>query len=390
MKRISLFVVVIALAIGACAPEKKTPPPPPPKAVDVLTIAPTPVRDTGEYLGTLISRQSVTVLPQVGGYVKKIHIRPGQKVRAGDALVDIDARDKAAVLDSSVAQERSAAARLELAKQTVVRAEQLTKEGLGSTQELERARADLAAGEAAVAAANAVITQQQVAVGFATVRAAVAGTVGEVPIRVGDNVNPNTWLTTIAQAATLELSVSIPPTRARLLPPDSIVEILDQNGAVLVTAPLFYTAPQTDSATQLVVVKAVFENTVNLRPNELVRARIVYGAGEALQVPAMSVVRQSGQAFVFVVSEKEGKTVVARRPVQLGRLGAQNYVVESGLEPGDKIVVSSLQAMRDGAAIVPTDAASTKSAAATPTPTPTPAAPTATAPAATPPAAPAR
>ena len=365
MKRLSVFVVVAAICMGACGPEQKAPPPPPPpKAVDVLTVVPTPVRDTGDYLGSLTSRQSVNVLPQVSGYVKKIYIRPGQKVRAGEVLMDIDARDKAAVLDSSVAQERSAAARLELAKQTVARAEALTAEGLGSTQELERARADLAAGEAAVAAANAVITQQQVAVGFATVRAAVAGTVGEVPVRVGDAVSSTTWLTTIAQAATLELSVSIPSTRARALPADSLVEILDQNGVVLVTTPLFYTAPQTDPLTQLVVVKAVFENTVNLRPGELVRARIVYGTAEALQVPALSVVRQSGQAFVFIVTDKDGKTTVARQPVQLGKLGAHNYVVESGLQPGDKIVVTSLQAMRDGATIVASNTAA-------PTPTTT-------------------
>ncbi|HEY1100505.1 MAG TPA: efflux RND transporter periplasmic adaptor subunit [Myxococcota bacterium] len=342
--------------MSGCAAEKKTPPPPPPKAVDVLTVKPTPVRDTAEYLGSLISRQSVTVLPQVGGYVKAINVRPGQKVKAGQVLVEIDARDKAAILDSSVAQQRSAQARLELAQQTAVRAEALTKEGLGSTQELERAQAEVAASQAALSAANASIAQQQVTVGFASVRAAVAGTVGEVPIRIGDAVTPTTWLTTIAQSQTLELSLSIPPTRARLMPADSVVEVLDQNGAVLVTAPIFYIAPQADAATQLVVVKAVFENTVNLRPNELVRTRVVYGSGEALQVPAMSVVRQSGQAFVFVVGDKDGKKVVNRRPVQLGRLGALNYVVESGLEAGEVIAVTSLQALRDGAAIVPTEA----------------------------------
>lgn len=356
MMRVPAFVVVVTMALSGCgAAEQKKPPAPPPKPVDVLSVVPTAVRDTGDYLGNLLSRNSVTVLPQVSGYVKKIHIRPGQKVRAGDALVDIDARERTAVLDSVVAQERSAQARLELAKQTVLRAEALSKEGLGSTQDLERARSDLAAAEAAVSAVGAQIAQQQVQLQFATVRAAVAGTIGEVPVRVGDAVNPTTWLTTIAQAATLELGFGIPAERARQLAPNATVEVLDSAGKVLLTTTLFYIAPQADAATQLVGVKAVFENTVGLRPGELVRARLVYSEGEALQVPALSVVRQSGQAFVYVVGEKDGATVASRKPVQLGALGAQTYVVSSGLASGERIVVSSLQAMRDGAAIAPRD-----------------------------------
>lgn len=352
----SVLVVVVTTAVLGCgAAEQKKPPAPPPKPVDVLAIVPAPVRDTGDYLGNLLSRNSVTVLPQVSGYVKKIHIRPGQKVRAGDALVDIDARERTAVLDSVVAQERSAQARLDLAKQTVLRAEALSKEGLGSTQDLERARSDLAAAEAAVSAVGAQIAQQQVQLQFATVRAAVAGTIGEVPVRVGDAVNPATWLTTIAQAATLELGFGIPAERARQLAPNATVEVLDSAGSVLLTTTLFYVAPQADAATQLVGVKAVFENTVGLRPGELVRARLIYRESEALQVPALSVVRQSGQAFVYVVGEKDGATIAARKPVQLGALGAQKYVVTSGLTSGERIVVSSLQAMRDGTAIVPRD-----------------------------------
>jgi RND family efflux transporter MFP subunit len=370
-----VLVVVLTTALGGCgAAEQKKPPAPPPKPVDVLSVVPTPVRDSGDYLGNLLSRNSVTVLPQVTGYVKKIHIRPGQKVRAGDALVDVDARERTAVLDSVVAQERSAQARLELAKQTVLRAEALSKEGLGSTQDLERARADLAAAEAAVSAVGAQIAQQQVQLQFATVRAAVAGTIGEVPVRVGDAVNPTTWLTTIAQAATLELGFGIPAERARALAPNAVVEVLDRAGNVLLTTTLFYVAPQADAATQLVGVKAVFENTVGLRPGELVRARLVYSESEALQVPALSVVRQSGQAFVYVVGEKDGATVASRKPVQLGALGAQKYVVSSGLTSGERIVVSSLQAMRDGAAIAPRD----PNAPAAPTTPATPTAPTTT------------
>ena len=76
---------------------------------------------------------------------------------------------------------------------------------------------------------------------------------------------------------------------------------------MLLTSTIFFVAPQADPRTQLVEVKAAFRNTVGLRPNELVRARLVYSTRNALQMPALAVVRQSGQPFAFVVQEKDGQ-----------------------------------------------------------------------------------
>ena len=121
---------------------------------------------------------------------------------------------------------------------------------------------------------------------------------------------------------------------------------------MLVAAAAVVVAPQTDPRTQLVDVKAIFENALGLRPAELVRTRIVYSTRQALQVPPLAVVWQSGQGFVFVVAEKEGKTIVERRPVGLGPLGETSYPVEKGLAAGDRIAVSQLQKLRDGAPVV--------------------------------------
>ena len=68
-------------------------------------------------------------------------------------------------------------------------------------------------------------------------------------------------------------------------------------------------------------------------------------------VPLLAVVRQSGKAFVFVVIEKEGQLVVERRPVELSELHGGGYRVDGGLNPGDRIAVSSLQSLRDGAPV---------------------------------------
>jgi len=338
---------LLGLWVGCSAKEEKKAPPPSPE-VEVVQLRPSEVRETGEYLGTLLSRQSVTVMPQVAGYVRKLHVRPGQKVEAGQLLLDVDAREETAAFESAQAQQGSAEVTLDLARRTRVRTEALYKEGLASAQELERAVSAVEAAEAATRSASAQVSQRGVRLGFNGVRAPFAGTVGDVLVRLGDLVSSNTPLTSIAQADVLEVSVSVPGDRARALKSDTPLEVLDSQGKVLVTSPIFYVAPQADPRTQLVEVKAVFRNTVDLRPSELVRARLVYSTREALQLPALAVVRQSGQPFALVVREKDGQTVVGRRPVTLGALGEAAYVVVAGLQPGDMVAVSSLQSLRDG------------------------------------------
>ena len=342
-----------ALAVGAsgCGGKPPAKAAPPPREIEVVQLAPSEVRDTSEYLGSLMSRQSVNVLPQVAGYVRRIHVRPGQKVEAGAPLLDVDAREETAALETARAQRTSSEVNLEQARRTSARLESLYKEGLASAQELEQARAQVASLEANTRAAAATESQREVQLQFNTVRAPFAGTVGDVLARVGDFVSATTPLTSIAQADVLEVSVAVPSERARSLRPETPLEVLDSQGKVLISSPIFFVAPQADPRTQLVEVKAAFRNTVGLRPSELVRTRLVYSTRNALQLPALAVVRQSGQPFALVVTDKDGQKVVERRPVKLGALGEMAYVVESGLKEGEQVAVTSLQALRHGAPV---------------------------------------
>ncbi len=344
------LAAVVALASACAAPPAKKAPPPP--EIDVLTLRPTELRETGEYLGHLVSRQSVTILPQVAGYVRKIHVKPGDRVEPGTELLEVDAREENAALNTAEAQVRSAESSLELARQTAARTEALHKEGLVSAQELERAAAAAASAEAALRAASSQAALRRVQVQYHIIRAPFAGVVGEVPVKLGDFVTAATPLTSVAQAEVLEVTIAIPPDKARRIGAGTTLELVDAAGAVLVAAPVVFVAPQTDPRTQLVDVKAVFDNALGLRPAELVRTRIVYSTKQALQVPPLAVVWQSGQGFVFVVAEKEGKTIVERRPVGLGPLGETSYPVVKGLAAGDRIAVSQLQKLRDGAPVV--------------------------------------
>lgn len=352
-RMIETLLLAVVLSAGGAACKEGSAKQPAPRAIEIeaLTIEPRDVRDTGEYLGSLLSRDSVRVLPQVAGYVRKIHVRPGDRVEAGQPLLDVDARMEAAALESAKAQKSSAAAQLELARQTQKRAAALYREGLATAEEVERARADVESLAAAARVAAAAVSQRKVQLQYHVIRAPVPGAIGDVMVRVGDYVTASTPLTTISESKVLELTVSVPTHRARQIEPNTPVEILGRDGEVMLTSMVFFVAPEADPQTQLVEVKAVVENSVDLRPSELVRARVVYTTREALQIPVLAVVRQSGQAFAFVVFERDGKTLVERRPITLGELGEQTYVVRDGLKPGDRIAVSAIQKLRDGSVV---------------------------------------
>ena len=144
------------------------------------------------------------VLPQVAGYVRKIHVTPGQRVESGQPLLDVDARQESAALQSAQAQARSAKSSLELARQTLQRTQQLYREGLVSAQELERTQAAADAAEAQSGSVGAQVVQRQVQLQFFSVRAPFAGTMGDVTVRVGDFVTATTPVTSVAQADALD------------------------------------------------------------------------------------------------------------------------------------------------------------------------------------------
>jgi RND family efflux transporter MFP subunit len=347
-------LIFLLLSQAACNGGDRGPPAaPPPREVEILTIQPTEVRETGSYLGSLLSRESVNVLPQVAGYVRKIHVRPGDRVEAGAPLIEIDAREETAALDSANAQRQSAQAQLQLAEKTRARNEALYKEGLATGEEVERSRADVEAARAMARSMQAQVQERQVQLQYNVIRAAVPGAIGDVLVRVGDYVTATTQLTSIAEGEVLELTVGVPAERARQISKATNVEILDQGGAVMISSPVFFVSPEADPKTQLVELKAVFQNSVGLRPSELVHVRVVYSTRQALQIPSVAVVRQSGQPFAFVVVEKDGAMIVERRPIKLGALGEKAYVLEEGLEEGDRIAISSLQSLRDGAPVKP-------------------------------------
>jgi RND family efflux transporter MFP subunit len=323
--------------------------------VEVMELRPGPVRDMGEYLGTLISRRSVTLYPQVAGYVRRIAVKPGEQVKAGQPLLEVDPSRERAGVQSAQAQRNAALAQRQFARSTRQRAEQLLKEGLMSRQDYEQAVAQAAAAEASARSAEAQLQAQQVELGYYRLTAPFAGVVGDIPVKQGDYVTPQTVLTSVDQSRALELSVAVPPERAAQVEVGStLVEVLNDEGKPVVSAPVFFVAPTSDPRTQLVELKAAFDNTVGLRAGQVVHTQVVYETRESLRLPTFAVTQQSSQFFAMVAAQADGGTTVAqRRPVKLGELSDNHYELLEGLEAGTPVIVGSLQQLRDGQPIQP-------------------------------------
>jgi RND family efflux transporter MFP subunit len=260
----------------------------------------------------------------------------------------IDAREQQAAVATLESQRAARAADLQYARQQAARMKTLLEAGAASQAEMEQAQTALSTSEAQLKAAEAQIREQRVALAYHQVTAPTAGVVGDVPVRVGDRVTSSTMLTTIDQNAGLEVYINVPVGEAQNLKVGLPVHLVDDRGQVVATEPVSFVSPSVDGGTQSVLAKAALP-AGGFRTEQFVRARIVWTEAPALTVPIVALNRINGQFFAYVAEAGEGGAIVARqRAVEPGPVVGNDYVVKSGLKPGEKLIVSGVQKIRDG------------------------------------------
>ena len=346
------FLALSAAACGGAGPQGGPPGGPPAMPVEVVTLALKPVEQTTEFVGTVKSRSSTTVQPQVEGFVTRILVRSGDRVRPGTAIMLIDSGMQQAAVAGLESQRTSRQADLQLAQQQAARMKTLHEAGAASRAELEQAQTGLATAQAQVKAADAQIRQQRVALGYHRVTAPTAGVIGDIPVRVGDSVTRSSVLTTIDQNAGHEVYVNVPVQEAQKLRVGLPVHLVDDRGQPLATTTLSFVATSVDPATQSVLAKATLADASAFRTEQFVRARIVWTDAPALTVPVVALNRINGQFFAYVAEAGEGGSTVARqRAIDPGPMVGNDYLVRSGLKAGERLIVSGVQKIRDGAPV---------------------------------------
>lgn len=321
--------------------------------VPVMTAQTSRVQDYTEYVATLKSRGETTVSPDVEGQLTAILVRSGEQVRAGQPLMQIQPDKQQAAVTGAINDVRAQRAHVQLAQKDLRRYEALYQAKVISRQTLDDARSNYDAAVAQLKSLQAQVRQQNVQLQYYQVRALRSGMVGDIPVRVGDRVTNTTVLTTLVAPGGLEAYVYVPVEQSPRLKPGLPVDLLDDSGAPAIHSSLYFIAPRVDATTQTVLAKASIPDESNLRTDQFVRAHVIWGTHQAVLIPVLAVTRINGRSFAFV-AEKQGKGYVARqKPIETGHISGNNYEVTGGLQPGDQIVVGSLQFLADGMPVMP-------------------------------------
>jgi RND family efflux transporter MFP subunit len=361
INRVAGALVVVA-AVSGCHREPAGPAagqgmPPTPVVLTVARAA--PIDDAREYVASLKSLRSTTVQSQIDGQITKILVAAGDRVRQGSALMEIDARKQQAAVSSQEAELAAAEAALTYARQQQQRNNELYAAGAISKQTVEQTDTAARTAAANLTALQAQVRQQEVQLRFFTITAPTAGVVGDVPVRVGSQVTPQTLLTTIDQNESLEVNASVPIERASSLKVGLPLEVWSSDGARrIATTNVTFVSPHVDDQTQSVLVKGSVRNADGaLRPAQYVRARIVWKTVDGLVVPVTAVLRINGQFFAFVAEAGSGGALAAKqRAIKVGPIAGDNYPVLDGIKPGERVVVSGTQKLMDGAPIASQEA----------------------------------
>jgi RND family efflux transporter MFP subunit len=354
-RRLSL-VVAATLLCFLCSCKKPTQAPGGMMAipVQVQKVTLQPVADSAEFLATLQSRNASVLQPEVEGQIVKIFVASGTRVAAGQPIMEIDPRRQQATVNQQVATRQSQEATLAYNKAQLERSRKLFEAGVISRQEYDNAVSLNDASKANVEATDASINQQRVQLHYFTVRAPAAGIVGDIPVRVGDRVTNSTTLTTVDRGGELEAYVSVPSERAQDVHNGTQVDLLNQDGTVAVSTKVNFVSPRVDTTNQLLLIKAPVPNADHrFRNDQILHAVVVWKQIDKPMVPVTAMSRLGAQAFVFVVGKGPAGAVAQQKPVKLGPLVGNSYVIDEGLNPGDTVIIGGTQNLIDGMPVLP-------------------------------------
>ena len=325
---------------------------PPPPEVAFVTVLRENVPESAEFNGAVVPFRRVEVRARVDGIIEERPFNEGMVVRPGQVLYRLDKIKYESAY-------RSAQARLQNAERTLQRLEPLLAQHAVAQQDVDNARANFEAAQAALDNAKKDLDDTDV-------RAQIEGRVGRTNLEVGARVTgPSDLLTTIDRLdpvyvtfrpSSQQLLAWQEDARSRaLLQPGSglQVEVVLPDGTLLPRkGRLDFVAPSLDPATGTQEFRATFDNRDRLlMPGQFVRVRLIgFARTETMAVPQRAVQTGLGRQFVYVVAQ--GDTALMR-DVVTGPWSGERWVIEQGLEPGDRVIVDGLQKVAPGRPVKP-------------------------------------
>ncbi|MET3441885.1 RND family efflux transporter MFP subunit [Variovorax paradoxus] len=322
----------------------------PPALVTLATAVRQDVPVTVQVNGSVVSLNSVDLRPQVTNTVAAVHVKEGQFVKEGQLLFTLDDRNDQANLARARAQQKRDEATLADLERQYKRSQELVAQNFIAKSAADATLSQLEAQRAAVAADRAAVQSAQVALGYATLRAPIAGRIGAVNIYPGTLVQPTLSLVTVTQLDPIAVSFPVPEANLQDLlaaaRSRARVEALVTGRQEPLSGVLNFVDNTVDPQIGTVRAKAVFDNAdQSLWPGQFVGTRItVRTLPGATVVPAAALMMLSDGTSLYVVDKA---ATAARRKVQvLYTFGTK--VAVSGVEPGEQVVIEGSQNVRPG------------------------------------------
>lgn len=300
--------------------------------------------------GSVVSLNSVDLRPQVTNTVSEVHVKEGQFVKAGQLLFTLDQRPDQANLAKARAQQQKDEATMADLERQYKRSQDLVAQNFIAKSAADSTLSQLEAQRAAVAADRAAVQSAQVALGYSTLRAPIAGRIGAVNIYPGTLVQPAGTLVTITQLDPIAVSFPVPEGQLQDLlaaaRAKTRVEAVVKGRKEPLAGALSFVDNTVDPLIGTVRAKAVFDNAdQGLWPGQFVETRVIVRTlPDATVVPAAAVMMLAEGNALYVVNADQTAT---RRKVQtVYTFGTQ--VVVRGVEPGEMVVIEGKQNVRPG------------------------------------------
>lgn len=317
--------------------------------------------------GSVTPVASVVLHPQTTSTIRKVHIREGQFVKAGELLFTLDDRSERANVDKAGAQIRRDSAAVADLERQVARAEQLFAQKFIAQGALDTLRSQLDGARAAAGASRAALNAEQVAASYSAIRAPQAGRVGAIDVYAGSLVQPATVLTSVTQLDPIDVAFTLPESAlAGLL-------AAQQQGQLAVEAstgsgqPVAGVLSFVDNAVNpqagAIRAKARFANRAStLWPGQFATAKITLTTlKDALIIPQAAIITSPRGTSVYVVEDGKARSVPVTRVHAFGQEAAV-----SGLQGNEQVITEGKQNLRPGGRIKLADAAGAKGKAGTP------------------------
>ncbi|MBE9664459.1 efflux RND transporter periplasmic adaptor subunit [Mucilaginibacter myungsuensis] len=363
----AIILAIIALALFSCSPKPQAAQAPPAPSLPVATISTTTDTTYQEYPASIEGTVNVEVRPQISGSLDKVFVDEGAYVNAGQPIFKINEQPFRAALNNALASQHAAEGAYANASLEVDKLTPLVQNKVISEYQLKTAKAAQDIAKANIEQAKANVSTAKINLGYTVITAPVSGYIGRLIKKQGSLVSPTDVqeLTRLSDVHDVHVYFSLSEKdfvnfkgqyegttisdKLKHLPKVSL--LLSDNSTYAKQGKIDMIDGQFDKTTAAITVRATFNNPDGLlRAGNTGKVRLGLLHKDALVIPESATIEMQDKVFVFTVADSNK---VKKTPIAIEGKSGANYLVTSGVKPGDRIVLTGIDHLQEGTVIAP-------------------------------------